>query len=912
MAKEEFPESYKDPLYAQVDARTEQKLGLPPGVLSGIRERGERSNHSQVSSAAASSVYQFIPSTRKAILDKYGIDVALSPQNASEGAGLLIKEGLERNKGDIAQAVGEYTGGLDRKNWGPVTKAYINRVTGLRQPVAEEGATAPQKKPMSTFDRVQASMSQQVSGPQIANIYQAYQSGQMSPEEAAQFEGDVKSGIIMLPRGAALKGGSEEKPSSAPDQATELPQAVVDAYRLGKMSPDEKGALERDIANGVVKWPRGEKAAQGVPLPPAVPEGTPIPAATAPISPDVPTSLGDKLIGAGEAALNVGTGMTGGVIGTAGGAVKGLAQSILDGSFGTPEAANLIEKSAVEGGHALTYAPRTASGVQQAQAVASVGQQLLPVAGLAGEVGSLATAARPVAQAPRAAVATAARNVAEAIPAPIADAARSVGGGVAQAAQTVASGAKTAANAVTAPISSVTGKVRQALSPRTQEPTPGTAGSAGAAGTDVATMRRMNAQDLPEPINLTEGQATRQQGQQTFERETAKTPEIGAPLRERFAEQNEQLLQNFDHFIDQTGAKATSLREVGTTVDSALVKQFNADKNKVNAAYAKARNSPEASALVDQELPVSIGEGETALSSTPIQFLNEQPSGVPASALADSARQLAVKLGIAEMRDGQLVPRPTTISKMEEWRKAIGDSTGYEKTDIRTATILKKLIDGQTEPVAGPIYRQARALRQRLAQNYEDISVIDRLLTTKRGTSDRRVAFEDIFDHSIMDGSLDDVRQVRRVLQRGGEEGQQAWRELQGQTLQTIKDQMTKNVARDERGNPVVSAPAMDKIIQKLDADGKLDFIFGKRGAEQLRVINDVAKDVLVSNPGAVNTSNNAHLILAAMDMAVSSMAGLPLPIGSGLRMLARNIKDRQLKARVEDALGGKNKGSKF
>lgn len=124
----DFPKSYEDPLYADLDAKTETKLGLPVGLLSSVRTRGERSNHDQTNSLGTSSVYQFIPATRRAILDKYGIDVTLNPQNASEGAGLLLKEGLDRNRGDASQAVGEYIGGLDRAQWGPQTKSYINRV----------------------------------------------------------------------------------------------------------------------------------------------------------------------------------------------------------------------------------------------------------------------------------------------------------------------------------------------------------------------------------------------------------------------------------------------------------------------------------------------------------------------------------------------------------------------------------------------------------------------------------------------------------------------------------------------------------------------------------------------------------------------------------------------------------------
>lgn len=132
----QFPTSFRDPLYASLDEKVTQKLGLPVGLLPSIRENGERTDHGRVSSAGATTPYQFIPATREAILKKYGIDVTLSPENAAEGAGLLLKESLDRNKGDKAAAVGEYIGGTDRKNWGPVTQAYIGRVV----PAAEASA----------------------------------------------------------------------------------------------------------------------------------------------------------------------------------------------------------------------------------------------------------------------------------------------------------------------------------------------------------------------------------------------------------------------------------------------------------------------------------------------------------------------------------------------------------------------------------------------------------------------------------------------------------------------------------------------------------------------------------------------------------------------------------------------------
>jgi hypothetical protein len=264
-----FPESYKDPQYAMLDAGTEQKLGLPSGLLSSVRTNGERSNHSQTNSENTFSVYQFTPATRKAILDKYGLDVALSPQNASEGAGLLLQEGLKRNGNDPAQAVGEYIGGTNRANWGKTTAAYIQRVTaalGQQQDAAQPqdatgGVQLPAMSGPSSFDRAQA-MQQQTQAPsQLAAVFQAYQAGQMSPEESQQYESDVRAGKMMLPRGASLKDGQPGTGGSvAGAGAQPLPPTVLQAYQGGQMTPKEMGDLEHDVRSGVWQLPQGVTA----------------------------------------------------------------------------------------------------------------------------------------------------------------------------------------------------------------------------------------------------------------------------------------------------------------------------------------------------------------------------------------------------------------------------------------------------------------------------------------------------------------------------------------------------------------------------------------------------------------------------------------------------------------------------
>lgn len=615
--------------------------------------------------------------------------------------------------------------------------------------------------------------------------------------------------------------------------------------------------------------------------------------------PSGPQSLADKAIGAGEAALTTVTGATGGAMGMLAGTLQGLAEQILSGQFGTQQAAGMVEKRAAEGAQALTYQPRTETGQDYAETVGKAMQQLVPVAGVAPAL-AVPGAARPPVPA-RVAARAGAEGVARDVATTAARAVDAVAPGAvdAQAAGQAAAAtvARTADRLGTLAQGATTLPRRALEAARRQpdaEPTPGTLGSVGAAGTDMATQRRTNAAALgfTGDAALTKGQATRDPAQLKFEVETAKLSDAGQPLRQRAVAQNEQILANFDHWADQTGAQAPDLRAVGVAVDRALVEQAKRDKVQIRAAYKAAEKAGE---MAD---PVTL--------QSAIAHINEAMPDADMAPIISAARKRALRYGIAvEGADGELIPQPTTLNVAERFRQSIGDAVDYQRQNVRHATIIKGLLDEATDGLGGNLYRDARALRARFAQNYEDRAVISKLLNTKRGTSDRAVAFEDVFDHTVKKGSLDDLRNVRRVLQRSGDDGAQAWRELQGQTVRWIRDEATKNVATDSAGRRVVSAAGLDKAVRTLDADGRLDFLLGKRGAQQVRDINELAKYVKTVPPeAATNTSNTVSALLGAFgDVGLSGVAGAPVPVVTMTRVVRQYVKDRALRKRIEDAL---------
>lgn len=867
----ETPNSYRDPFWSDLAGRVEAKLELPKGLLVGVVTRGERSNADQVSEAGARTPFQIIPATRKAAIDKYGIDPYLSPENAAEVAGKLLQESLRRNQGDPKLAVAEYIGGTDRKNWGPTTRAYVQRVVGAQppaqaQPVADQAPNTavdlppadPSQGGQSTFDRVSAAM--KPAGSAIANIYAAYKGGQMSPEQAQAFEADVNAGKVMLPRGAELN------PAQAAS-ATGAETNVVNAFNNRLMNPEQQAALLKDVQAGSFKVPQGlslnipgTSAGSGIPESGA--------GVTGPVA-DAPTpTLGQRVVGAGEAGLSAVTGVTGGAVGLAGGTVRGIARQILNRQFGTPEAADMVEKEAADMAASLTYQPRTEQGQSQAETLGHVMQQVLPVMPLTGELAMAARGAAPV----RTAVADTART------------ARTVAN------ERVAAPVSEASRAAVDRIKQLTGFGRDEA-----RPTAGTMGSAGAAGTDLATQRAATAEQLPVPIRLTEGQATRDFGQQRFEGETAKDPGTGAPLRDRFAEQNAQLTQNFEAMIDEAGAATPNNIETGRAVNSALTKAAAARKNEYRAKYRIADKA---------------GELEEPVSLQPLaEYLNANRAGrSSAPILSTIADELKVQgIGDGALADGSIVARDATLSQAEAVRKAVNKFVkDTDPNDVRVGAEIKGVLDQITEGKGGELYKEARKARQRYSQLFEDNAVVSQLLKTRRGTADRQVALEDVFGKTILNGDREGLGMLRRTLQvAGGEEGAQAWRELQGATLRHLVDEANKGVGTDVAGRTIFSAAKLDQAIKAMDRGGKLDFVLGKKGAQTVRDVNEIAKVVKTLPPGAVNNSNTASVLLLALTEAgaTTALTGLPIPAMSLLRAASAHIKDMKTRERVRAAL---------
>ncbi len=583
------------------------------------------------------------------------------------------------------------------------------------------------------------------------------------------------------------------------------------------------------------------------------------------VAPPAEPSMTDRAVGALETGATLATGATAGAVGQVGGTIEGIIEEVLAGNFGSAEAAKRIENMAMQRAEQFTYTPRTETGQEYVQAV---GEALAPLAALP-----------PVAEAQMAA------GAASRIPA------RQLASEVRQDTQDIAR------------------QVRESLpSPKAERQ----GLSVGAAEVDAPVLRQAQADELPIPIQLTKGQRTRDFGDQRFEKETAKLPEAGAPLRDRFEEQNAQLAGNLDSFIDDTGAQLTDLVDVGSAITKALGTRLARDKVKVRSLYKKAE---EAGETAEEFAPVSL-----------VEFLNENVNIGPNAPVLETARKELVRRGGAVVGDeGTLIPTPISINSAEELRKQIGkiQRTSSDATNASFAGAAKASIDTDTKDLGGNEYKAARTARAKMAEEYEKNKLTSDLINTKPNSDDRKIALENAVSTILRPATpLASLEHVKRLLNsgqgslklssvKGAEkslaaklEGKQAWAELQGATLQNIKDQMFKSVATNQRSDRVASAAQLDKAISTLDRSGKLDVLFGKKGAENLRTINEITKVVVTAPPGAVNTSNTATTLATLIDLATTSYTGFPAPVAWSLKTIVGGLKDRKLKKRINDALG--------
>jgi GNAT superfamily N-acetyltransferase len=413
-----------------------------------------------------------------------------------------------------------------------------------------------------------------------------------------------------------------------------------------------------------------------------------------------------------------------------------------------------------------------------------------------------------------------------------------------------------------------------------------TSRSAGAMGTSPEQIRLMQAEGLPVPVQLTRGAAARDPEQLAFEKEQIFS-ELGGPLRRRAEENNLQALQNFDRFIDMTGAEAPDVASTGNAVINALSQGYQASKNRVRTAYTAADKAGETAEMVPY--------------NSIIDFINQQ-TPTTRTTLAPILQSTLEKLNMEDSAKTGMV----SIRSLEDVRKSINKAVQPGTPNESYGAALKELIDASTEGVGGDLYKKARELRIDQANKFENRAIVARLVSNIKNMDDRRVPADRVFKTAILNESPENIQFLRRTLRDLGDDGKQAWSELQGATLRHIQERATANVNKTSENLDVVSAAQLNKAVDELDKNGRLDLIFNPKMSQQVRDLRDVIQYVNTVPPGtSINTSGTARTLAAALgEMVVTGTAtSIPLPILTGIKVIRDQVKNAKIKKQINRSL---------
>ena len=410
----------------------------------------------------------------------------------------------------------------------------------------------------------------------------------------------------------------------------------------------------------------------------------------------------------------------------------------------------------------------------------------------------------------------------------------------------------------------------------------------GAASTELPMQRQTMAQGARIPLSPSKGQLTRNLEQQQFEHETAKTyPEAeGKPLLLQQQKLNEDFLRNFDASAEAMGGEIygeTQLVPIGKVVDAPLVRRFKEAKAEVKKKYDAADLAGETQEQVSiNPLVKYIADHETEIAT------NNAP------VLANLKMQLA-KLNAADT---------LSIYDLEQLRKS-ASKISFPGSGVNEVYMgeLKPIFEGMTEGKGGDLFKAARAENTKFANEFKDHAIISKLLRNKPGTTDRAVAFEDIYNHVVHSGSADDLKLVQNTLLKAGEEGEFAWNQIRAQAANELKERAMANISKDAAGNTIPNAKALRNSVKQLDRDGKLDLLFGKEEAQRVRDLVQLGGDLYSPVPGTISPGT-ASVYIRFLDGIAKNALISKIPVvrsvaSGAAEMAARKAREKRVSEAV-------------
>lgn len=390
---------------------------------------------------------------------------------------------------------------------------------------------------------------------------------------------------------------------------------------------------------------------------------------------------------------------------------------------------------------------------------------------------------------------------------------------------------------------------------------------------------------LPVPIteeDIIRSQITRKYHQQEAERLIAGQPMIGSEIAARLERGQAKMGENLDALAEMSKAKAPSQEQAGEVMRNWMQNIYGAAKKDTTAAYNYAR-----------ELH---GDATTKVSDDIVKSLTENQAMPGYRELLAQAKNM----GIVKDTTKGIKAGTVKINDLDKYKEIANTLTTSSDGMTRHAggDIVNKIYS-QLDDIA-PEFKQAAALRKRQGAIFEGPTVTQKILGTKQGAygaaekeaggltiPDYKVSSEKLID-TVMNGSIEDVRYIRGLALSGTKaqraEGVQSIREMRGAIVENMKDVWTKTQT------PQAKANQLNKYLDKL-GDEKIELLFGKAGANQIRKFRDAAEIMNKSVPSPEGGSQTAGRLMNMASSTFKLLEKLPV-VGSTTAKAATVIKD--------------------
>ena len=426
-----------------------------------------------------------------------------------------------------------------------------------------------------------------------------------------------------------------------------------------------------------------------------------------------------------------------------------------------------------------------------------------------------------------------------------------------------------------------------------------------AASADPAALERLNPEavkrqslleSLPVPIKTTAGKLTRDAPQLLREQAAAATDK-GKPIRDTDIAANRDLRKNVEVLIDR-------LRGVGKS--QAPVRAVGESREGVGEAVAgKSKETPGALTLKERKSQANYDRLYKAARAT------DPEARLPADAMYDFVRgepdvlnpqtqhigwmrNWLKKAGIEQETvdaegNATTTRRPISAIELDDLRKLAGENVGRGGDSGHYAKQVLKAIDKTFDslPDTAKAWKTARDAFRAHKAEFANQEAIARLVENKGDafSTDPRTALEDVWKVSVKNAKLDQIRTLKRSLLSGPDAetrlaGKKALRELRAETARDMLREITKGVSTNEAGEANITADSINRWINSMGGEAKLEVVFGRRATNQLMKIREAAK-IVKTEPTVRNVgSNTFQKILNWMDD--SGLGKLAKSIGGG------------------------------